>query len=882
MAAVPYDGTPSVAPSGNLPSNFLQVQDKVTPSVERLGAGLIDAGTAFTQASSDNAFNLYQRDVSNILRGAPATDGGAADTGYLGMNGRAALDARQTVEKKIADLRTKYMGDLGTNPLAQNQFDRQAQVYETQAFGTISSHATDQSQVWFTSVNKSSEDNAMARIAAAPLDLKSFAAASADLINARAKQAQLLGAQPGDPVFADAIATGKRDALKAQVLAVGARDPSSALRILQKNQAIAGPDYDNIYTTLRARADEQDGYGAADQALKTAADDHAATSGASYANPSLPIYQETAANIPGGMSAAGLARTVAIESGGDPNIANKSNHVGLGQFSADTAAQVGITDRTDPNQSIMGIQRYAAQNAAYLSKALGRPPTDAELYLAHQQGAGGAAKLLANPTALAASIVGTKAVIQNGGTQGMTAAQYVSMWAHKFGGTAPQGTVSVGANDNGMSPALTAAMSGPAAQVPPQPATPDVAPAVSAGDATTAPPVAPTGAAPPNLGYAQIKANALQAVLDNPNLTERGRAIAISAVNQRYAAMAAAESQTTAMKKAASDSASDQYVTKILTNDTAGLADTIARDPALDGDKKIALTNALLAHADQSATAAAAAYGSGFWKAYQQVSAPVGDASRIADMGDLLRRAGPGGDLTLAGVQKLSQIMSLNAKSVDQQAVNSTKLGLYNYAKSKLSFQQDTGPIQIKDPQGEQLFNAVFIPKFESSFDAWTKGGKDPYEFLTKDNIDKLMDGLRSPREMALAKITAEQGVDAGTLPAAPTPAGVDETGWKLVLNAPPLMPDGKQSAPDKWTAAVTLLQQQPTPERIAQFDKFFGASGVKAADILSVLGVAPRELTDAEKAAVAAKAKENPAYPGAHAIINGVEDLGLPLPAGQ
>ncbi len=65
---------------------------------------------------------------------------------------------------------------------------------------------------------------------------------------------------------------------------------------------------------------------------------------------------------------------------------------------------------------------------------LGRPVTGGELYLAHQQGPGGAAKLLSNPNALAVDIVGAKAVKLNGGNEKMTAGEFANIWISKFNG----------------------------------------------------------------------------------------------------------------------------------------------------------------------------------------------------------------------------------------------------------------------------------------------------------------------------------------------------------------------------------------------------------------------------------------------------------------
>jgi len=877
MAA--YDGVPSVMPDTTVPDNYIRVQDKISPAVRRFGASVADVGDVFTQASSDNAFNLYQQDVSKLLRGDPSNssmgpDGKPIeDTGYLGLNGRSAMDARPSIEEQINKLHEKYLSDLKTNPVAQNLFDKAATPFKTQTLGQISSHADQQSKVWYTSVNQASEDNALARIAAAPSSKSAVAGGTADLINARVKQAQLLGAQPGDEVWNAAMAGGKRDALKARVLAIGATDPSTALKVLKANQADAGTSYDEIYNSLRARADEQDGNAAADAALAAATADDAATAQTSYANPAQPIYREATTTVPGGMTATGLARTVQIESGGKPDIDNASGHKGLGQFSDATwAAYGGGGDPHDPEASIVAIQRYAADNAKFLTPILGRPPTDAELYLAHQQGPGGAAKLFRNPDASAAALIGTKAVIQNGGTQGMTAREFVAMWAHRFNGTTPR--------DGALAPSVRASYQPPVAvagtpAVPVAPEGPIVA-QPGADVARAAPLSAPAAMPVPELAQTP-KATAMQAVLDDPNLTPEARRIAITRVNQQYAAMQVAADATATQKKQINDATANQYMTRILTGDVAGLDQAIANDPNLEWNTKSTLTTALLAHADQSVTGATAFYGPGFWAAYQQVVAAPGDPSRIADMGDLLRRAGPGGDLTLAGVQKLGGIMTSAAKSVDGQAVQTTKAGLLNYAKSKLSFQQDTGPVQIRDPAGEALFNSRFIPRFEASYDAWEKSGKNPWEFLTQENVDKMVAGLRNPREMAMAQVMAQQtGVDIDQMTAPQAPAGVDDQGWKLLFNAAPKNPTTQAPlAPDKWQGIIETLLTDPSDATKAAFDRHFAASGITAASVLDLLTPPGGKLPKFERKAAAAPTD----YPGPHPVINGVEDLGLALP---
>lgn len=129
-----------------------------------------------------------------------------------------------------------------------------------------------------------------------------------------------------------------------------------------------------------------------------------------------------------------LARTAQIESGGDPNAKNpNSSASGLFQFIDSTAAQYGI-DPMDPAQATEGAARLAADNSRYLRNILGRDPTAGELYLAHQQGAGGAAKLLANPNARAVDVVGADAVRLNGGDVTMSARDFAGQWTGKIDG----------------------------------------------------------------------------------------------------------------------------------------------------------------------------------------------------------------------------------------------------------------------------------------------------------------------------------------------------------------------------------------------------------------------------------------------------------------
>ncbi len=152
--------------------------------------------------------------------------------------------------------------------------------------------------------------------------------------------------------------------------------------------------------------------------------------GASFSGPLNGAIERAAAKH--GVAAETLKTIAQIESGGNPRAKNpRSSAGGPFQFIDSTAEQFGLADRFDIDQASDAAARLTKANASHLRGVLGREPTPGELYLAHQQGAGGAAKLLKNPDAKATSIVGADAVRLNGGTAGMTAGQFANRWIRK-------------------------------------------------------------------------------------------------------------------------------------------------------------------------------------------------------------------------------------------------------------------------------------------------------------------------------------------------------------------------------------------------------------------------------------------------------------------
>lgn len=207
--------------------------------------------------------------------------------------------------------------------------------------------------------------------------------------------------------------------------------------------------------------------------------------GGGQLRPDLTTAIDSASKIYG-VPASYLTTTARIENpGGNPRAVSPTGATGDFQFTGGTADAVGLdrADRTDPKQAARGAARLYLESKAELTPRLGRAPTDGEVYLAHQQGVGGATALLqADPGAKAVDVyaaagIPVKNLLVNGGTRDMTVGQFVNKWTSRFDqpqaqptAAAPGGGVITppgqpGVNPNGLvaTPAAGGVPSGPPA-----------------------------------------------------------------------------------------------------------------------------------------------------------------------------------------------------------------------------------------------------------------------------------------------------------------------------------------------------------------------------------------------------------------------------------
>lgn len=783
---MPYnEGVPEVAPRESVPDDYQHIQtnpnqfgELYAKGEQQLGQGLSTAGKFFGQVQTDDA-------ATKAMARADA-----ALSKFRTLRSGDALNAQQSTQDEI-DAAFKEGREGLFSAEQQHEYDQVTRSFQLRYIsGVMASHADQEAKAYAANTNNDGANFHLGLIAQNPNSDAVFNDNQAEIMRARVKQAQIEGR---DAIgVQQAAAEGRAEAVAARVRSIAVNDPAKAYSTLDQYKDIASvvdrksgvSYYDTLANEVRARSEQQNGVTAGQNAEATAKLNHP------FANAGLPVWSSAAAAAPGGFSPYGLARTIKIESGGNPNAKN-GNAEGLGQFMPATWDQFGQGDRKDPQQAILATQRYAAANAQALKGVLGRDPTDAELYLAHQQGAEGAERLLTNPNARAGSLVGDAAIRNNGGDPNAPAFMFTNMWVGRFNGS------------QGWQVAL-----GPGA----------IAERPS------------------------IRADAYQQILDNPNLNPNERAHAFSYLHTSLAAQEIAENNTAKANKDIVEQAANEYAQAI--HSGHGSPEMVAKlvtDPRFNSDWKTRDTLINLARSQSGSDIAGASmqYGPGFWSAYKSITAPLGDPTRITDPTALLPRAGPGGDLTLAGLDRLTKTMTEMRKSVDDTAVHTAKAGLLDYAKSKLSFDQEMlfpGVKPLADPKGKQIFDARFIPKFEAAYDAWVKDGKNPWEFLTQENVDKLMQGMRSKTEMAMDKISSrDDATGEKTAQTVPPPADIPAPAWQEVMADRPVAPSGRPVAPQNWAAAIAMVRSNPTPENIAAFNKTF--KDFDAQKILDKLG---------------------------------------------
>lgn len=135
----------------------------------------------------------------------------------------------------------------------------------------------------------------------------------------------------------------------------------------------------------------------------------------------------------GGVRPEYLLNLLMVESSGNVNArSKKSTAKGGYQLINKTAKALKVKNPYDLADATKGVIELTKQHEQFWIQKFGRKPSDAELYLVHQQGVSNTAKLLKHKKQLAIKIIGKSSVLNNGGNVNMTSQQFIDFVQKKF------------------------------------------------------------------------------------------------------------------------------------------------------------------------------------------------------------------------------------------------------------------------------------------------------------------------------------------------------------------------------------------------------------------------------------------------------------------
>lgn len=633
------------------------------------GAGAEGAAQAFSEIGQTDLQTGDQlaRGLSQVAQGAgQAIDAQNAQSAAYGqaqfLSAKLALDAKYANDPDPSTVPQRYAADLqnaaqaaGSNIVgapAQAQFQMGLQRIKSYAVDSIQRQARSQSisadRGWLDAFLNDPSSGIVSQYAASP-----------------------------DPTAGATFLQSGQQAIQA-VQAKGSISPDEA-STLSRGLATSAA---TARLTLMAKNNPVATLAMINSSLKPGATPTAPQSNDPLAGPIAAASSQT------GVSPDYLSRVAQLESNGDTGAINPTTGAaGAFQFTPPVAAHYGI-DPNDPGQAAAGAARLAVDNRAALIKSLGRAPSDAELYLSHLQGAGGAAALLTNPTANAVSALtpiygnaatAQQAIVNNGGTADMTAGQYTDLINAKYAAAAPTG------------------------------------------------PIPTTPAAHPDSPYAETK-TWLDLVPINKRIEIGNAASAdtnrLIALNQKQITDASNQAESQVIADA----------TGVGTNPNVSAAQIA--DP--NGPYKALLPDAKLRMIDFISRTAAATAGNNDTKTYgplftsnlARVYLPDGDPNKLNDPSSLVTQIGNG--LTVDGFTRLKS--EIDARGTPDGVAESTmKQAFLADAKSQISGENEL--LRMRDPKGADLY-LKFLAQALPAYDAGRKAGKSPAQLLGPDSPD--------------------------------------------------------------------------------------------------------------------------------------------------
>lgn len=386
MPFIPTEKTPQILPGGELQSQHIGVDPAAFGAATAQGLG--------QAAQSTNDMALRDLQIQNetarvgaenqLLQSTLDLQNGNKDKGVVGYRslvGQNAIDAFPDYQQKLQDAYKDIRG--GLNPAAARMFDQSAFRIMRGAQDGMGAYKSQQEVV---QAHTESRDRVRLAQEGALSDADDPAKWDAHLGNVQ--EASLAGSRTLG-LGPDATEANRRADLSAvfedRTKQLALRDPMSAADFYHQNIGMVVPEkrYE-IERMLKVTTDGQYARGDGQTAYTKAIAPPANTAPApqNFNAPDLqPIDQKRVDSIVKfvksptpyddiidaaakqyNVNPAEIKLKIAMESGGNAKAVNpKSGTAGLAQLTSDTAARLGVTDRTDPQQAIGAVARLLSE-----------------------------------------------------------------------------------------------------------------------------------------------------------------------------------------------------------------------------------------------------------------------------------------------------------------------------------------------------------------------------------------------------------------------------------------------------------------------------------------------------------------------------------------
>lgn len=695
---------------------------QVGQSAEKLGSTLEQAGTETVGTAGQ-----YQQRQNNIkidgayysllaqhnakLAGDPSVPG---DTGYFGLHGQAAVDARPALDQSLEDIRQNIRAGLD-NDAQRLEFDQQSRRLAMNTTSRIDSKYEMESN---NAAQLSNDFGAAARnrsVAIDPYNTENLQHQLADDDVKQRAQAALKGADPNTPegaaVYAGFVQHGRQNLFRTDAVAMGNLNPVDAVKFLNENRGEFDPEmWRQLTDQFKTGADRQAvaaGVAGVVGHPVSASGINGGSNTGPIANPSLPPEAQKFLPALSGGEGNYASPAPTGDRSGQPIANNRYQFLRATWNGAASAAGVDVGDTSPQAQDTVA---WDHARAVYKANTGGNLQADIA--------AGG------NEAKIAGALNKVWPSLPGGSEQNTTLAQFSARL-----GSGPGG-----------------------------------APA----------PSSPHSPAPYGLEFTQMQTAREQAATQFPNRPDLQRQMIDGVwqdIQQTNTLQAKYEAEQAKQLRDTQQAAGNTFLKQILTDPKSLDLPALEASP-LTWEQKNDLYNVAQAHLKETATdREAKTYGSGFWSAYQQVHS-TDPATRINDPSQLWSRGGPNGDLSLAGIDKLTQEIT-SSKTPEGASNNKT---VENYLSAAHVAISGHGMFNgQRDAVGEMNF-ARFIPSAFAEIEKEKQAGMSPAMMMQKGGaLDQLVkQSTRSPQQMMRDMMGDNNpelpGAAPGTAPAAPAP----------------------------------------------------------------------------------------------------------------